>query len=49
MGVGAVVVYSAVMSAAVLWFTNVMVGLRVDDGAEATGLDVAQHREHMGT
>ncbi len=49
MGVGAVVVYSAVMSAAVLWFTNLMVGLRVDDSAEATGLDVAQHREHMGT
>ena len=49
MGVGAVVVYSAVMSAAVLWFTNLMVGLRVDDGAEATGLDIAQHREHMGT
>jgi Amt family ammonium transporter len=49
MGVAAVVVYSAVMSAAVLWFTKLMVGLRVDDGAEETGLDITQHREHMGT
>jgi Amt family ammonium transporter len=49
MGVAAVVVYSATMSAAVLWFTNLMVGLRVEDGAEETGLDIAQHREHMGT
>jgi Amt family ammonium transporter len=48
-GVGAVVVYSAVMSAAVLWFTKLMVGLRVDDGSEVTGLDITQHREHMGT
>ncbi|QTN30319.1 ammonium transporter [Rhodoferax sp. AJA081-3] len=49
MGVAAVVVYSAVMSAAVLWFTKLMVGLRVEDGAEETGLDITQHREHMGT
>ena len=49
MGVAAVVVYSAVMSAAVLWFTKLMVGLRVEDGAEVTGLDITQHREHMGT
>jgi len=49
MGVGAVVAYSGVMSAVVLWFTNLMVGLRVDDGAEVTGLDITQHREHMGT
>lgn len=49
MGVAAVVVYSAAMSAAVLWFTKLMVGLRVEDGAEETGLDITQHREHMGT
>ena len=48
-GVGAVVVYSAVMSAAVLWFAKLMVGLRVEDAAEVTGLDITQHREHMGT
>lgn len=49
MGVAAVVVYSAATSAAVLWFTKLMVGLRVEDGAEETGLDITQHREHMGT
>lgn len=48
-GVVAVVVYSGVMSAALLWFTNLLVGLRVEDGAEVTGLDITQHREHMGT
>ncbi|MES2584876.1 MAG: ammonium transporter [Pseudomonadota bacterium] len=48
-GIAAVVVYSGAMSAAVLWFTQWMVGLRVEDGAELTGLDITQHREHMGT
>lgn len=49
LGVIAVVVYSGVMSAALLWVTKVIVGLRVDDGSEVTGLDITQHREHMGT
>ena len=49
LGVAAVVVYSAVMSAAVLWFAKLMVGLRVDDSSEVTGLDITQHREHLGT
>lgn len=48
-GVAAVVAYCAAMSAAVLWFTKLVVGLRVEDGAETTGLDITQHREHMGT
>lgn len=48
-GVAAVVAYCAAMSAAVLWFTKPVVGLRVEDGAETTGLDITQHREHMGT
>nr|WP_315491220.1 ammonium transporter [uncultured Rhodoferax sp.] len=48
-GVVAVVVYSGAMSAALLWFTKLMVGLRVEEGAEVTGLDITQHREHMGT
>ncbi len=49
LGVAAVVVYSGVMSAVLLWVTKVIVGLRVDDASEVTGLDVTQHREHMGT
>ncbi len=49
LGVVAVVVYSGVMSAVLLWLTKLLVGLRVDDGSELTGLDITQHREHMGT
>jgi Amt family ammonium transporter len=48
-GVLAVLAYSGVMSWALLWVTKVIVGLRVDDNAELVGLDVSQHREHMGT
>ena len=49
LGVAAVVVYSGVMSALLLWVTKVIVGLRVDEQSEIDGLDIAQHREHMGT
>jgi Amt family ammonium transporter len=49
LGVAAVVVYSGVMSALLLWITKVIVGLRVDEQSEIDGLDIAQHREHMGT
>lgn len=49
LGVVVVLVYSGVMSWALLWVTKVIVGLRVDDNAELTGLDVSQHREHMGS
>ncbi len=49
LGVLAVVAYSGVMSALLLWITKVLVGLRVDDSAEVNGLDIDQHREHMGT
>jgi len=48
-GVGAVMLYSAVMSALLLWLTQLLVGLRVDEQSEITGLDITQHREHMGT
>ncbi len=48
-GVGAVMLYSAVMSVLLLWVTKVLVGLRVDEQAEITGLDISQHLEHMGT
>jgi ammonium transporter, Amt family len=48
LGVLAVVLYSAVASALLLWFTNFLIGLRVDSDAEQMGLDVSQHREHLG-
>ncbi|OYT90191.1 MAG: ammonia channel protein [Burkholderiales bacterium PBB3] len=48
-GIGAVVAYSGVMTAVLLWVTKIIVGLRVDDNAEAAGLDLSQHREKMGT
>ena len=49
LGVAAVALYSGVMSAALLWVTKVIVGLRVDENSEITGLDITQHRERMGT
>jgi Amt family ammonium transporter len=48
-GVGAVVLYSAVASLVLLWITRGLVGLRVDEQSEITGLDVSEHREHLGT
>ncbi|HEY0201716.1 MAG TPA: ammonium transporter [Burkholderiaceae bacterium] len=45
---GAVLIYSAVGTALLLWVTHLLVGLRVDESAEHDGLDVAQHREHLG-
>ena len=47
-GVGAVVLYSAVMTGVLLWVTSLLVGLRVDDESERTGLDIAEHRERIG-
>ena len=49
LGVTAVLLYSATMSGVLLGVTKVIVGLRVDDASEATGLDISQHREQMGT
>ena len=49
LGIGLVVVYSGVATYALLWVTKALVGLRVDDQSEVTGLDVSQHREHMGS
>src|SRR5450830_1138845 len=48
-GVVAVVLYSAVMSLLLMWVTKLIVGLRVDEQSEIIGLDISQHREHMGT
>eukprot|EP01030_Chromulinospumella_sphaerica_P000077 gene77-80_t len=47
-GVGAVAVYSLVVTAALLWVINFAMGLRVDEQSEQTGLDIAQHRERLG-
>lgn len=48
MGVAAVLLYSGLMSLLLLWVTKQLVGLRVDDQSEIMGLDIAEHREHMG-
>jgi Amt family ammonium transporter len=48
MGVGAVMLFSFVGTAVLLWITDRIVGLRVDETSELHGLDVAQHREHVG-
>ena len=48
-GVGAVAAYSLVVTAALLWLVNFAMGLRVDEQSEQTGLDIAQHREHLGS
>lgn len=48
-GVVAVLVYSAVMSAILLLLIRAVLGLRVDERAEAVGLDISQHRERMGS
>jgi Amt family ammonium transporter len=48
LGVAAVLAYSLVMTAALLVLTKFVVGLRVDDASEQSGLDIAQHRERLG-
>ena len=49
MGVVAVMLYSAVMSAVLLWLIKSVIGLRVDEQAERNGLDISEHRERIGT
>ena len=49
MGVAVVMLYSAVMSAALLWVIKALLGLRIDDAAEREGLDISEHRERIGT
>ncbi len=48
-GVGAVLCYSLLMTAVVLWITSLVFSLRVSDSSESDGLDIAQHAERMGT
>ena len=47
--VGSVAIYSATGTAVVLFLVHVLVGLRVDADSEVLGLDLAQHREHLGS
>ncbi len=46
-GVGAVLVYSLLMTAVVLWVTSLVFSLRVSEAAEADGLDISQHAERV--
>jgi len=41
-------VFSLVGTALLLWITNLVLGLRVDEQSEQVGLDIAQHRERLG-
>jgi ammonium transporter, Amt family len=45
----AVAGYSLVMTAILLLVTKFIVGLRVDEQTEQTGLDIAQHRERLAS
>jgi ammonium transporter, Amt family len=44
---GATVVYSAVVTALLLWLVKVVVGLRVTERQEQDGLDLSQHGERI--
>ena len=48
-GAGAVLEYSLLMTALVLWVTSKLVTLRAGDASEADGLDLSQHAERIGT
>ena len=48
-GTAAVSGYALVVTAVLLVITKILVGLRVDDQTELTGLDIGQHRERLGT
>ncbi|MFV0672722.1 ammonium transporter [Variovorax sp. tm] len=47
--VGSVAIFSATGTAVVLFLVHAIVGLRVDADSELLGLDLAQHREHLGS
>ena len=44
----AVMAYSLVMTALLLWAVRMVFGLGVDEASELQGLDISQHREHLG-
>jgi len=47
--VGSVAIYSATGTAVVLFLVHVLVGLRVEADSEVLGLDLAQHKEQLGS
>lgn len=49
MGALAVMAYAGIMTAIILWFIKLLIGLRVDADSEKMGLDVSQHGEMLGT
>ncbi len=49
MSAGVVAIYSLLGTALLLWITLMITGLRVDEQSEQTGLDIAQHRERLGS
>ena len=48
-GVGAVLCYSLLMTAVVLWITSLFFSLRVSETSESDGMDIYQHAERIGT
>ncbi|MFZ2299481.1 MAG: ammonia channel protein, partial [Aquabacterium sp.] len=46
-GVGATLAYSGLVTAAILWVVDRVVGLRVSAQAERDGLDLSQHGERV--
>jgi Amt family ammonium transporter len=46
--VAAVALYAFIVSSILLLVLHKLLGLRVDDKSEQTGLDIAQHRERLG-
>ena len=48
-GVWTVMIFSLVGTAVLLWLTGKVVPLRVDETSELEGLDIAEHREHLGS
>ncbi|WP_298434040.1 ammonium transporter [Ottowia sp.] len=49
LGAVGVLVYSGLATALLLWLVDRTLGLRVDPKTEQTGLDLAVHRERLGT
>ena len=46
-GVGAVLCYSLLMTAVVLWITSLFFSLRVSEASESDGMDIALHAERI--
>lgn len=46
-GVGAVLCYSLLMTAVVLWITSLFFSLRVSESSESDGMDIALHAERI--